>query len=164
MLNITLISCTSDQVWVLSASVVCRSHAPFWIQDIWNTQFPVLSCMPWHIELRFSIWHYFYECHIKFVQFVGAMFLYELKISKIHRFPTFFLHALTYSVYKFAFPNVRSNSSVVSFPQISPTCFDIKQLKVKLNKRRCCNFISISKYLYWKYTVCHLFLLFGTCT
>ena len=100
----TLFNCTTDQVWVLLISIsFCRSYAPFRTKNNGNTQFSaVFSYMLWHIELKFCIWLYFTVLQIKFKcchfasNFVVVMPLLELKILEIH-----------------------------SFPQFSPTCFDI---------------------------------------
>ena len=104
ILHMTLSYCTTDQVRVSSICLnFCWSNAPFGTSKTGNTQFStVFSYMHWNIELKFCIWLYFTVLHITFEcrQFlsilIGVMPLLELKILEIH-----------------------------SFPQFSPTCFDI---------------------------------------
>ena len=104
ILHMSLLCCTIDQVWISLISVnICRSYAPFWYSNTGNTQFSALFFLiRWHIELKFCIWLCFNILQIKLECrqfpsiFVGVMPLLELKILEIH-----------------------------SFPQFSPTCFDI---------------------------------------
>ena len=76
---------------------------PFWNWEYWKyTVFQIFSYMLWYIELTFYIWLCLTVLRIKFECrqfasiFVGVMPLLELRILEIH-----------------------------SFPQFSPTCFDI---------------------------------------
>ena len=109
--------------------------------------------MLWHIELKICIWLYFTVLQIKFKcchstsNFVGVMPLLELKILEIH-----------------------------SFPQFSPTCFDILLWNfaydfVLLYYRSILSvvyFRQVLKWLcpfwnlkYWKFTVFRSFLLYA---
>ena len=72
----------------------------YWILKIQFSAF--FSYTLWHIELKFCISLCFTVFQIKFEccqlssNFVGVMPLLDLEYWKIHSFPTFLLHALTY--------------------------------------------------------------------
>ena len=145
ILHVTFFLWTFDQVRVSSISInFCRSYAPF------GTQNTVFSYMLWHIELKFCIWLYFTVLQIKFEcrQFlsilIGVMPLLELTILEIH-----------------------------SFPQFSPTCFDIFSWNfaydfILLYYRSSLSVVNSRQFLwelfpfwnlnYWQYTVFRSFL------
>ena len=106
--------------------------------------------MLWHIELKFCIWLNFtvlqikFECRKFLSIFVGVMPLLELKILEIH-----------------------------SFPQFSPTCFDIFSWYfaydfILLYYRSSLSVVNLRQFLwelgpiwnlnYWQYTVFRSFL------
>ena len=121
--------CTRDQVWVSSISVnFCRSYAPFWNLEYWNTHFSALfSYMLWYIKLKFCIWLSFTVLQIKFqcCQFpsisVGVMPLLERRILEI-QFSALFSCTLWHIELKFC----------IWF------CFTLLQIKFQ-----CCQFRSI---------------------
>ena len=129
ILHMTLLYCTTDQVWVLSICInFCRSYAPFGTLNTWNTQSSTLfSYMLWHIELKFCTWLCFTEIQTKlkcrhFASiFVGVMPLLELTILGIHSFPHFSITYFDIFSWNFAHDFVilyyRSSSSVVNLRQ-----------------------------------------------
>ena len=104
MLHITSFYYTTEQVWVSWISInFCRSYAPFWTKNTWNTQFSAFfSYMLWHIELKFCIWLCFtvlqimFECRQFASILVGVMPLLNLEYWKYTVFHNFLLHALTF--------------------------------------------------------------------
>ena len=110
ILHMTLLYCTTDQVWVLSICVnFCGSYAPFGTYNTGNTQFSTLfSNMLWHIELKFCIWLWFtvlqtkLKCRHFASIFVGVMPLLEHRILKIHSFPHFSLTCFDILSWNFA--------------------------------------------------------------
>ena len=67
ILHMTLLCCTTDQVWVsLTCFNFCGSYAPSGTKNTGNTRFSAFfSYMLWHIELKFCIWLCFTVLQIK---------------------------------------------------------------------------------------------------
>ena len=128
ILHMTLLCCTTDQVWVsLTCFNFCGSYAPSGTKNTGNTRFSALfSYMLWHIELKFCIWLCFtvlqinLECH----QF-ASIFLWELcpfwnlKYWKYTVFRSFLLHTLTYcaEILHMTLLYYRSSLSVINLLQ-----------------------------------------------
>ena len=105
ILHMTLIYCTTDHFFNCCQFVsIYVGFMPLLELKLLEIQFStVFSYMLWYIEPKFCIWLYFTILQITFFKccqfvsiFVGVMPLLELKILEIH-----------------------------SFPQLSPTCFNI---------------------------------------
>ena len=116
------------------------------------SQFSALfSYMLWHIDLKFCVSLYFYARKIKF---------------ECHQFPSLFAGVMLLFNFKLL--------QICSFPQFSPTCFDILSSNfvydfVLMYHRASLSVVNLRQFLwelcpfwnleYWKYTVFHTFLL-----
>ena len=108
----TLLYCTTDQVWVSSISVkFCGSYAPFVTYNTGNTQFSALfsrlTCFDifsWNFAHDFC--YTVLQIKFEFCQFasifVGVMPLLELRILKIHSFLHFSLTCFDILSWNFA--------------------------------------------------------------
>ena len=124
ILQMTWFYCNTDQVRVSSICVkLCRSYAPFGIQNTENIQFSaIFSVMLWLIELKFCTWLCFTEKKINFECCQFASIFWELcpfwnfEYLKYTVFHTFLFHALAYwaEIFHVTFFNVLQSLSVVT--------------------------------------------------